>query len=77
MPNGGVFKHLLWVLVFMKVELFGNVGGTGAIDPKAFGKCTLPFIFAVGLLEYEVVSRFDFLDDFLNIRIVYMADFWK
>lgn len=61
-PRGGLFIHLLWALMFMKTygkekDLCGSAGGeSGAVDPKTFRKWTWPFIQALGLLEFEVVS---------------------
>jgi hypothetical protein len=61
-PEGGMFYHLLWALMFMKTyskekDLCGNAGGKGgAVDPKIFRKWIWLFIKALGLLEFEVVS---------------------
>jgi hypothetical protein len=61
-PEGGLPKHLLWALHFMKAyplqaQGCAAVGGSGgAVDPKTYRKWVWAYIEAVSDLELEVVS---------------------
>ena len=62
LPEKGQIKHLLWMLVFLKVypkqgPVCSVVGGKkGAIDPKTFRKWVWTFIFNKAFLDEVVVS---------------------
>ena len=61
-PEGGLPKHLLWALHFMKAyplqaQGCAAVGGSGgAVDPKTYRKWVWAYIEAISDLELEVVS---------------------
>ena len=61
-PEGGLPKHLLWVLHFMKaypLQAQGCAavdGSGGAVNPKTYRKWVWAYIEAVSDLELEVVS---------------------
>jgi hypothetical protein len=61
-PEGGLPKHLLWALHFMKAyplqaQRCAAVGGSGgAVDPKTYRKWVWAYIEAVSDLKLEVVS---------------------
>jgi len=61
-PEGGLPKHLLWALHFMKAhplqaQGWAAVGGSGgAVDPKTYRKWVWVYIEAISDLKLEVVS---------------------
>jgi hypothetical protein len=61
-PEGGLPKHLLWALHFMKAyplqaQGCAAVGGSdGAVDPKTYRKWVWAYIEAISDLELDVVS---------------------
>ena len=61
-PEGGLPKHLLWALHFMKAYPLQAQGcaavgrSGGAVDPKTYRKWVWAYIEAVSDLELEVVS---------------------
>lgn len=57
-PEGALFVHYLWALMFMKIYSTEGAmcGHAGGVDAKTFRKWVWPMIRAVADLEYTVVS---------------------
>ena len=60
MPGGGIFEHLLWTLMFMKIYGEQNplCSLAGGINPETYLTWTWAFIDAIASLEPLVVSLF-------------------
>ena len=61
-PEGALFVHYLWALMFMKIHSTEGAmcGHAGGVDPKTFRKWVWPMIRAIADLEYTVVSNISY-----------------
>jgi len=58
-PNKGTMEHFMWTLLFMNLYAKDNTLASladGKPDPKTFQKWVWQFIYALAMLETEVVS---------------------